>query len=188
MKKHGIGLIFLLLTMQAAVFFGQTPERPAPWFKLSIEEVQLPRGYPPSVHELLLTYTNSPNATQKDPCVNTPWVYQMVVLRDGVPVEKRKKKTESTSEDTGETSGRVRIHSEYTEANECRGATHGIPPGATIKFPLWPSAYYDMSIPGTYTITVKRETFPFDPAKSVTVWSNTITVVVPPAGNPPPAQ
>jgi len=33
--------------------------------------------------------------------------------------------------------------------------------------------------PGTYTITVNRETFPWETEKSVTVWSNTITIVVP---------
>lgn len=134
-------------------------------------------NYSADDHELLVTYANSPNATQKDVCVNTSWVYQMVVLRDGVPVQK---KTPSKKEDTGETPGRYKIPMpRFTEANACQGATQGIPPGASIKIPLWVSSFYDMTEPGTYTITVKRETFPYEPAKSVTVWSNTIEIVVP---------
>jgi hypothetical protein len=36
-----------------------------------------------------------------------------------------------------------------------------------------------MTKPGTYTISVSKETFPWNPEKSVTVKSNTITIVVP---------
>ena len=43
-----------------------------------------------------------------------------------------------------------------------------------------------MTVPGTYEITVTRETFPWNPEKSVTVKSNTITIVVPePEANAP---
>lgn len=38
---------------------------------------------------------------------------------------------------------------------------------------------YDMTKPGIYEVTVSRETAPDDPAKSVTVKSNTITITVP---------
>jgi len=49
---------------------------------------------------------------------------------------------------------------------------------------LWVSSEYDMTVPGTYEITVTRETDRWNPNKSVTIRSNTITIVVP----PPPAS
>jgi len=39
-----------------------------------------------------------------------------------------------------------------------------------------------MTVPGTYEITVTRETDPWNLAKSVTVKSNTLTIVVPEPG------
>ena len=53
-------------------------------------------------------------------------------------------------------------------------------------FPLEISGYFDMTKPGTYTITVSKETYPNDPSKSATVWSNTITIVVPKPGTETP--
>lgn len=41
------------------------------------------------------------------------------------------------------------------------------------------SAVFDMSKPGTYTFAVTRETDPDHPDKSVTVKSNTVTLVIP---------
>jgi hypothetical protein len=39
-----------------------------------------------------------------------------------------------------------------------------------------------MTVPGTYEITVTRETDRWNPEKSVTVKSNTLTIVVPEPG------
>jgi hypothetical protein len=188
MKKLGWHLVLLFFAAQATTLFAQPSERPTPWFTLSIEEAQLSRqaGYTANDHELLVQYTNISNVVQQDNCVNRAWVYGMVVLRDGAPFEKRKPKTKNDDSDQDADSGRVKVHSSYVDKG-CGRINGGIDPGQTVKFTLWPSAEYDMSEPGTYTITVKRETYPFDLTKSVTVWSNTITIVVPPADNPPPA-
>jgi hypothetical protein len=51
--------------------------------------------------------------------------------------------------------------------------------GKSFTVPLPIADYFDMTKPGTYTITVSKETFPDDPARSLTVWSNTIEIVVP---------
>jgi hypothetical protein len=48
-----------------------------------------------------------------------------------------------------------------------------------VKFSLWVSSEYDLTAPGTYEITVTRETDRWHPERSVTVKSNTITIVVP---------
>jgi hypothetical protein len=47
-----------------------------------------------------------------------------------------------------------------------------------VKFTLWVSTEYDLTVPGTYEITVTRETDRWHPEKSVTVKSNTLTIVV----------
>ena len=52
-------------------------------------------------------------------------------------------------------------------------------PGESIDDYLSIGGRYDMTKPGTYEITVCRETFPYNPEKSVTVKSNIVTIVVP---------
>ncbi len=185
MKKLGLCLFMLFLAMQTTVLFAQSAERPTPWFTLSIEaqgqEAWMPRG----ARWLQVKYTNVSDLIQKDNCANIAWVYNMVVLRDGAPVEKKKRKTVEDDADETPNSRRIQVH--HTERDACGGATGGIPSGATVRFPLEVSFYYDMT-PGTYTITVNRETYPFEPAKSVTVWSNTVAIIVPPAENKPIPQ
>jgi hypothetical protein len=71
------------------------------------------------------------------------------------------------------------------EAAEAAFCTHElginkIKPGGSFQRPLELSERYDMSRPGNYEITVTRETDPEHPEKSVTVRSNTITIVVKP--------
>jgi GH15 family glucan-1,4-alpha-glucosidase len=107
----------------------------------------------------------------------------MVVLRTGLPAEKRKTHTENAdkSQDPGKTNTyRIKVH--HTEADSCNGITRGINPGESVKFRLWASSQYDMTVPGTYEITVTRETDRWNPEKSVTVKSNTLTFVVPEPG------
>jgi hypothetical protein len=186
-NKLGTGVLALLYLASSAVLIAQTSEKLAPTFALAIEEGQLSAqaGYQPTDHELLVKYTNISDVVQKDDCVVTPAAYKMVVLRDGLPAEKRKTRSKNTdeSQDSGKTNG-YRIKTDYTEADMCNGITRGIDPGKVVKFTLWVSSEYDMTVPGTYEITVTRETDRWNPNKSVTIRSNTITIVVP----PPPAS
>jgi hypothetical protein len=182
-NKPGMNLVMLLLLSTAVALFSQAPEKPAPKFALSIEEEQLGHGYSATDHELIVRYTNVSDAVQKDDCVVSPVAYKMVVLRDGLPAEKRKVRSEITdeSQNSGKTNAyHIKVH--YSEADSCQGITRGIDPGRIVKFTLWVSSEYDMTVPGTYEIAVTRETDRDHPEKSVTVKSNTLTVVVPQPG------
>lgn len=187
MRRFGLNLLAILFTLQTITSNAQL-ERPKPGSTLTLEADRsaLPAGYPADYHKLLVTYTNVSDQAVKDNCANAAWKYDMLVSRDGAPVEK--KRSAGNTPKVGDTSGRHKIQVHITEADGCGGPAHAIPPRGRINFPLWVSSFYDMTVPGTYTITVKRETFPFDPAKSATVWSNTITIVVPAAGEKAPEQ
>lgn len=180
-NKLGMNLFALMFLASAMALFAQTPGRPAPTFALAIEEKPLEAENTPGTHIFLVKYTNVSNIVQQDGCMVTPSAYSIVVLRDGVSVEKRKSKrvTGGTTEENGT---RPRIHVTYTEADSCNGVNQGLRPGESVKFPLWVSSAYDLTAPGTYEITVTRETDRWDPNKSVTVKSNSLTIVVPESG------
>jgi len=151
---------------------------PEPWFTLSISEKLLPHDYPPGTHALDLRYTNVSNFMQQENCVVTVGVYQVEVLRDGVPVQKKEltKKTSAQSPDSGKTPIRV----PPTGVVPCGRINEGIKPGQSVKLSLWVSAEFDMTKPGKYDIRVIRNVNPPDsPDKSVTIKSNTLTIIVP---------
>jgi hypothetical protein len=175
MIKLGMNLLALMLVSSAVVLYAQTSEKPAPTFALTIEEKPLEAENAPDTHILLVKYTNVSNVIQKDFCAISPVAYKLVVLRDGLPAEKRK----TRNKEAEESSDPRRIKVQFTEQDDCRGARQGIDPGKVVKFPLWVSSEYNMTVPGTYEITVTRETDRWNSEKSVTVKSNTLTIVVP---------
>ena len=182
LKMLGMNLLAPMLLSSAVALLAQTPGKTEPTFSLVIVEEKLNSSYPATEHELLVKYTNVSDVVQKDGCALTPWAYKMVVLRDGVPAEKRK--TRSTEAEEPPDPNRIKVH--ITEADSCQGISRGINPGESVTFTLWPSSEYDMTAPGTYEITVTRETDRWDPEKSVTVKSNTLTIVVPEPGEGAP--
>jgi hypothetical protein len=171
-----MNLIILMLLSSAAVLFAQTQTNVAPVFSLVIEEGQLSTraGYQPNDHELIVKYTNVSDTDQRDNCAVSPWEYKLAVLRDGVKVEK-KVQSEKTEESVPP--GAIRIKS--IRGKTCGWMTRAFKPGESVKFPMWVSSEYDMTVPGTYQLTVTRETDPWNPEKSVTVKSNTLIIVVP---------
>jgi hypothetical protein len=184
MKEFGVGgLPRLVLLSLAVTLLAQTPEKRAPIFSLAIEEEQLSAqaGYRPTDHELIVKYTNISQTVQRDGCMVTPVAYHVAVLRDGIAVDKKKSRSESEGNNE-ENSARKRIKVTLTEADSCHGVDKGLSPGESVRFPLWVSSEYDMSVPGTYEITVTRETDRWNPEKSVTVKSNTLTIIVPNPG------
>jgi hypothetical protein len=158
MKEFGVGgLPRLVLLSLAVTLLAQTPEKRAPIFSLAIEEEQLSAqaGYRPTDHELIVKYTNISQTVQRDGCMVTPVAYHVAVLRDGIAVDKKKSRSESEGNNE-ENSARKRIKVTLTEADSCHGVDKGLSPGESVRFPLWVSSEYDMSVPGTYEITVKR--------------------------------
>lgn len=178
-NKFGMNMIVLMLLSLSAALFAQTTQLQALRFSLAIEEEQLSSlaGYQPTDHELIVKYTNISDAVQWDPCVVSPWEYKVAVLRDGTPIEKRSAHKKVTEEHLPP--GAIKL--ELDDRKVC-SATSRLKPGETVRFTLWVSSDYDMTVPGTYDITVTRETDPWNPEKSVTVKSNTLTIVVPEPG------
>ena len=173
-NKPGMILVFLMLLSSAVAILAQTSETPAPTFALTIQEKPLEAENTPGTRMLLVKYTNVSDVIQKDRCVVTPVANKMVVLRNGLPAEKRKTRSENAdeSQDQGKTNTyRIKVH--HTEADSCHGVDRGLNPGESVKFILWVSSEYDMTVPGTYEITVTRETDRWNPEKSVTIKSNT---------------
>ncbi len=108
----------------------------------------------------------------------------MIVLHDGILLESRK--SGQRPQTHYDNSGRLHIYPTYTESDFCQGINEPISPSKSVKLTLWASAEYDMTEPGTYEITVTRETDPWSPDRSVTVKSNIINIIVPEPEAPEP--
>jgi hypothetical protein len=172
MKMLGshLHLAVLLFTILPVVSIAQSVERPKPGFTLSIEDDKtLPEGFPFGYHRLLATFTNVTDMAEDDSILDRHTL-NMIVLYDGAPAEEtalmRQERKYRDALASGKAIGRAHVPST-------------LKPGESVKMPLYISDYFDTSKPGTYTITVNQETYPWEPAKSVTVWSNTLTIVVP---------
>jgi len=186
MKKFGFNLLVLFFAIQAFTFHAQTAEKPKPWFSLSIvasDPLNPPEFYTSDRQVVMVTFTNISDADYIDTNTNDPaFGLDIHVLLDGAPAEE----TEGMRvvREARHPTKHAR-HVNGVSAPQWSGsvqAPHTLKPGKSTTFPLALADYFDMTKPGTYTITVSQETFPYDPAKSVTVWSNTITIVVPKPG------
>jgi hypothetical protein len=177
MKKVALNSLVLLFAMQGIALHAQAPEKPAPRFKLTISA---DKGGMDSLgrYTLEVIETNVSNEVLRETqCA--PLTFEVgikvSVIYNGEPLQ------------MDETKPAVR----YIRKQDKEGITHchgkfflhevkpgGGPDGAFDGI-LNLSLLYDMSKPGTYEITVSKETFPHNPEKSVTVKSNTLTIVVP---------
>jgi hypothetical protein len=182
-NKFGKILFVLMLLSSAATLFALTPESQTLKFTLAIEEKPLEAENTPGTVILIVKYTNISDTVQRDPCAVTPWEYKITVLRDGVPLAKKNLSTKKTDESDEIDESQHPIHIMVLHrGSPCSMIGGGLKPGQSVKFTLWVSSQYDMTVPGSYDITVTRETDPWNPDKSVTVRSNTITIIVPEPG------
>lgn len=176
MRKFGSLLIALAFALQTITLNAQAAERPKPWFSLSIEasDPSHPQThYTADRRVLMVTYTNISDKEDIYSEADYAQMLDFIVLRDGAPAEET------------ENMRALREERHPTKPTFWGGSVRSplkIEPGKSITWPLPIADYFDMTKPGTYTITVSKETFPHDLAKSVTVWSNTITIVVPGPG------
>jgi len=156
----------------------QTPEKVEPWFTLTIREY-LPDNYGPGIHRVEVTVTNSSKeAHHWEACATPMGYYSASVTYNGVPLveqeqAKEKHQNQAKMRLIGCTKG---FAGDMVRPGDARGDI----------FVISGRYGYNMTQPGTYEVTVSRETDPDDPTKSVTVKSNTITIVVPdpPADEP----
>jgi hypothetical protein len=176
MRKLGLNFLVLIFAVQTITLCAQTTDRPKPWFSLSIEASDPshpPTHYTADRYVVLVTYTNISDVDDMYSEVDHEEMLNMIVLRDGAPAEET------------DNMRALRKDRKFTESKGWSGSVQApvrIKPGKSVTWPLPVGDYFDMTMPGTYTITVNRETFPHDLARSVTVWSNTIEIVVPKPG------
>ncbi|HEX3661655.1 MAG TPA: hypothetical protein VHU89_09505 [Acidobacteriaceae bacterium] len=141
--------------------------KPAPEFTLSISQIgyggTLPGNYAVEVREKNI----SDGLISGSDCSGFGDWLNLSVLYNGVPLP---------------TTDAVKHLEKVRRAGGPCGVNNGgwkIAPGEEQQFPLYITQFYPMRKPGTYEITVTKETEPLFPVMSTTVKSNTISVVVP---------
>jgi hypothetical protein len=162
--------ILLFAGASTAAFSQSVPAvaRPAPGLRLIISE-ERSGSYSSTYHRLSVMVTNTSNEIFLEPgCSNVRGLYSISVVFRGAPLAEK----DAVAWRRG-------------EAAEAASCTHElgineVKPGVSFQRLLELSERYDMSRPGNYEITVTRETDPEHPEKSVTVKSNTITIVAKP--------
>jgi len=164
-------IIALIVALQAIALPAQTPEKIEPWFTLTISEYRHD-NFGPGIHRVEVALTNtSKEAHHWEGCAVLKGYYSASVTYNGVPLVEQEQANEKHQNQ--EKMRHAGCTSSFAEDNVRPGDARG-----DIFVFAGPHGY-DMSKPGTYEVTVSRETAPDDPARSVTVKSNTITIVVP---------
>jgi hypothetical protein len=159
-------LLVLIFVSSATVLFAQTPEEQAAGFTLTLSQSKLRYGVPKAFQVLVVSLTNiSQRVIGDTTCSAFGAFYNLKVVYNGVPIEEKEEH---------------RIHRKAMEKGPCSGSNPGrrANPGQSLDDIL----YYETIQPGTYEFTIEREGFPGNPDKSVTVKSNTLTIVVPEPG------
>lgn len=175
MKASVSYFLILILATQTATLYAQTPERPKPRFTLTISN----GGVDPLGRYLLsVTETNISNEVLRETqCM--PLTFEagikVSVVYNGVPLGMDETKPAVQYIRKKDKEGKGHCHGKsYMQEAQPGGGPEGAFDGI-----LDVSLLYDLSKPGTYEITVSKETFPHNPEKSVTVKSNTLSIVVP---------
>jgi len=179
MRKLGLNFLVLIFAIQTITLCAQTTDRPKPWFSLAIEASDPshpPMFYTADRQVVLVTFTNISDQDGSYLEYGIDRGLDMHVLRDGAPVEETDNMRAVTEERHP-----TKVSKYPSQGGSYRPPTT-IKAGKGFTVPLPVGDFFDMTKPGTYTITVSKETFPHDPARSVTVWSNTITIIVPEPG------
>lgn len=181
MKKLTLHLLMLLFATQAATICAQTREKPAPQFTLTIEPYYHEFG--PIFNRVAVKMTNISDGVITEPgCAASRGLYILSILYNGNPLDEKDAAARHLRE-----AKQVQFCTQELGINK-------IKPGESVDHWIGISSIFDVSRPGTYEITVSRETDPkpdasrpgtylerasADPDRSVTVKSNTLTVVVP---------
>jgi hypothetical protein len=174
MKKPATYFLVLIFAVQAVALCAQTGQKPAPRFTLTISEYRKERA--PGTYRIRLIETNISNEDLRvGPCAVERGMYNLSVAYDGVLMEERDVLAQHLKE-------------ERERRTPCTSgaAWDLLKPGQSYVSLAIGLSRYDMTNPGAYEITVSRETDPDHPEKSVTVKSNTLTIVVSEPGEAAP--
>jgi len=174
MRKSAIYFVLLLIAMRTVTLRSQTSndERPQPRFSLAISVFSPFGGGGPgqaAIRQLRVDETNTSNEPlQEVECWFLRGGYSISVMHNGSPQKERDE-------------ARRRRREANEKLKSCRGvrSSYLIPPGETRGFLIGSFGWdYPLDEPGTYDVTLSRESDPEHPEKSVTVKSNTITIEV----------
>jgi hypothetical protein len=165
MRKQVLKLLVAIFALQLIVGICAAQEKTAPGFTLAISEA---RGFfesAPGVRALDVNMTNTSNEEIREACPVVYRMFNLSVTYEGVPMQEKEA---------------VQQHRKRGEFNSCSSEQllKPLQPGEHRRSLMYISDFYEMSKPGQYEVTVAKETNPNDPQKSVTVTSNTITMVV----------
>lgn len=160
----------ITIAMLGNIAVAQTEGDSKPGFTLVISMVRR-GGMPPNTHYVLVSQKNTSNRVNNEPsCMAYRGMYDFTVTYNGMPMEE---------------TDAVRHLKMTREVRNCGSGPRPqrlTRPGESMELELAVTDYYDMSRPGVYEITVTKETDPDHPDKSITVKSNTLTIVVPEPG------
>lgn len=168
--------IVLVVVLQAISLCAQSTGKSEPWFSLEIAEWRHD-SFGPGVHRVRVIVKNVSNEDHHlEGCSVSRGYYKISVAYNGVQLEEEKGAAERHLNE-------AKMRREYCSSSS---TSDKFPPGGSTDDYLVVSGpnKYDMSRPGTYEITVSRETLPDDLTNSVTVKSNTITITVLPPDSP----
>jgi hypothetical protein len=170
MKRPSRKRLLLSLLLVSLVLRAQSPEETAAGFKLTVSVLEGPgKEFPDSIQVLVVKLTNISNTVvREDACSAFGGLYKLVVVRDGVQIEENDE---------------IRKEREARETEEAKGGmfcvgsvrTRALNPGESWDDQI----YYDTVTPGRYQFTVEEKAFPRGSQESVTVRSNSVTVIVP---------
>jgi hypothetical protein len=166
MKKLALYFLLAGFGMQSAAH-GQVPNpeavRPAPGFTLTLSEQHSGSIVPPQRWFVVKLTNISNEVMHRTSCDSFGEIYNLEVVYNGVPMKK------------------TAAELEWKKQHEAGGCTGSVTMEATDPgHDRFDTLAYNTLKPGTYEFTLIRETFPGEPEKSVTVKSNTITIVVKP--------
>jgi hypothetical protein len=165
-KYLAAALIAPTVLAQAQVF---QVEKPAPEFALTIRQVGY-GGSLPGYYSVLVTERNiSDTEMVRWACMALEDGLDLVVAYEGVRMP--------------ETDAVRRLEQRRKAGGPCGvdSGTYRIAPGKDYLFQLNITDFYDMSRPGTYKITVTKDTAPGNPVMNTVVESNAIMIMVPKA-------
>jgi len=169
MKRSMFYLLGLLTAMQTVAVCAQKPQDSGPNFSLTIYLFQPGQAEPgqPTFRKIQVDETNISNEpfTERG-CLEFQGVFHISVVYNGLPLEEkdasaRKKRQEDANNEW------------------CKVMPQKILPGHSWTRYLPFDVDYPLCKPGTYEVTVSRESDPEHPEKSITVKSNTLTIIVP---------
>jgi hypothetical protein len=172
MPNLTLALFVVTSAIASGLGFGQDTATPAPNFTLTISEGGPDGSLPKDVQIINVRETNiSREIIRENACTAFGALYKLDVVCDGVPQEEPKERRER------------REYAEDVQAGKEPGLCEGSQRGRATK----PGEYWDETLhyetknPGTYEFTVEEKSFPKGGGDPVTVKSNTLTIVVPPA-------